>query len=91
MARVRSRYRPGVAADGPGYVKAKAKLTQKEVGLEHPARGPHRCSQCIHFNQQTQADCHIVAGRVLPRDWCHEFASISGRRENKRAEQINRI
>jgi len=65
------------------------KLAKTDVAFEHPARGPHHCSQCRHFNRDSRDSCEIVAGRVLPRDWCTKFASLKGRRDSKVAAHMN--
>jgi hypothetical protein len=38
------------------------------VQFEHPAKGPHRCGQCIYF--QPPDACSKVAGKVESEDWC---------------------
>ncbi len=65
------------------------KLAKEDVGFEHPAQGRNHCSLCIHFDRQTRDSCEIVQGRVLARDWCLKFASISERRAAKVGEHMN--
>lgn len=49
------------------------KLTHKEVGFEHPAKGPHHCSECKHY--QGLGNCEIVKPPIAPADWCEKFKS----------------
>ncbi len=65
------------------------KLSKKEVEFEHPAQGSDHCSQCRHFNRETRENCRIVAGVVLPADWCRKFASTRARREGRVAAHMN--
>ena len=46
-------------------------LSKSEVQYEHPAKGPHHCSQCRHF--KSPHSCEIVEGRIAPEDWCKKF------------------
>jgi len=49
-------------------VKAPDRMVSKaEATFEHPAKGPHHCSQCTHFNR---GRCSVVRGFIEPRDWC---------------------
>ena len=66
------------------------KLSKKSVGFEHPAQGRDHCSQCRHFDRDSRDSCEIVAGIVLPRDWCLKFASLKERRGAKVAEHMNK-
>lgn len=45
--------------------------TKQEVSFEHPAQGPHRCSECAHYRGADK--CQIVEGVVRPQDWCKKF------------------
>lgn len=47
-------------------------FTKAEVDFEHPAAGPHHCSQCEHFIRD-QERCHIVSGHITAPDWCKKF------------------
>ena len=47
------------------------KLAKAAVGFEHPAKGPHHCSQCRHFDPPH--GCEIIAGSIDPGDWCERF------------------
>ena len=49
-----------------------AKLAKSAVRFEHPAKGPHHCSQCRHF--EPPHVCEIVAGAIDGVDWCERFA-----------------
>lgn len=51
---------------------AKEKYTKAEVGFEHPAGGNQRCAGCVHF-EADRLHCELVAGRILPGDWCREY------------------
>ena len=46
-----------------------------EVNFEHPSRGMHQCSQCVHFDPGgiSGGHCQIVAGVVRATDWCDRF------------------
>ena len=46
---------------------------KSEVQFEHPAKGPHHCSQCVHYYGHGM--CEIVKGKVEPQDWCKKFES----------------
>jgi hypothetical protein len=48
-----------------------AKLSKESVGFEHPAKGPHHCGQCRHF--EGPRACEIVAGLIRSEDWCRRF------------------
>ena len=67
-----------------------AKFTKAEVGFEHPAKGPHHCSQCKHFMADEDA-CRIVAGHVTPRDWCKKFASRAAARQAVHDAHLNSV
>lgn len=47
------------------------KLSKSEVGFEHPAQGKQACAGCSHF--EAPLHCQIVAGRIMPDDWCKEW------------------
>ena len=47
------------------------KSSKTSVGFEHPAKGPHHCSQCEHF--RPPHGCEIVEGNIDPGDWCRRF------------------
>lgn len=49
------------------------KLTKIAVKYEHPAQGPHHCSQCVHFQVEAPKHCEIVEGIIQPEDWCKKF------------------
>lgn len=50
------------------------KLSHDEVGYEHPARGPHHCSQCEHYQRPNRGwRCEIVQDPIRPEDWCEKF------------------
>ena len=66
-----------------------AKFQKSQVDFEHPAKGPHHCSQCRHF--EAPDACEIVAGTINRRDWCKKFASKSARRDAARDEHLNKI
>lgn len=59
------------------------KQDKKAVAFEHPAKGAHHCSECRHY--RADETCEIVAGRVLPRDWCKEFKAKSTRARRLKA------
>jgi 2'-5' RNA ligase superfamily len=48
------------------------KFSKPEVDFESPAKGPHHCSECVHF-LATAESCEIVTGKILPGDWCKRF------------------
>ena len=48
-----------------------AKVSKASVGFEAPAKGPHHCSQCVHWEPPDA--CEIVAGMVDGDDWCRRF------------------
>ena len=48
-----------------------AKLSHADVAFEHPARGPHHCSECAYF--EAPAACELVESPVAPEDWCERF------------------
>jgi hypothetical protein len=52
------------------------KLSKPSVGYEHPARGPHHCRQCEHFEPPSR--CAIVEGVIRPEDWCRRFKKLDG-------------
>lgn len=43
-----------------------------DVKFEHPARGPHHCSECVHWIPAADA-CRLVRGEVMAQDWCNKF------------------
>lgn len=49
-----------------------AKLSKASVGYEHPAKGPDHCGDCVYFQADSNA-CGLVAGKILPEDWCRRF------------------
>lgn len=49
------------------------KMSKSSVDFEHPAQGPHHCSQCRHFLSEDEA-CKIVAGHIEAIDWCKKFS-----------------
>jgi hypothetical protein len=49
------------------------KLSKQSVAFEHPAKGPHHCSECVHY---LGGACDIVAGKIEPADWCEKFKEI---------------
>jgi len=51
------------------------KLSHRLVEFEHPAQGPHHCSQCKHWLGPKPDDdsCGIVVPPVTAPDWCKEF------------------
>lgn len=48
------------------------KLSKSAVGFEHPAKHAQQCARCVHFVQGKRA-CKIVAGLVMPADWCKKW------------------
>lgn len=46
-------------------------FSKAQVGFEHPAKGPHHCSECKHFRGPNS--CEIVSGRIEAGDWCEKF------------------
>ena len=50
-----------------------AKLAKSDVEFEHPAKGPHHCSECRHFLRAERA-CTVTQGRIMPQDWCNKFS-----------------
>lgn len=46
-------------------------FTKSDAAFEHPAQGPHHCSQCVHYLRR--GSCRIVAGIIEPGDWCKKF------------------
>jgi len=53
-----------------GDTRVGAKVAKPSVGFEHPAKGPHHCSQCQHYQG---GSCEVVQGRIAPGDWCRRF------------------
>ena len=49
------------------------KYSKSEVGFEHPAQGQQTCAGCSHFEVDAPLHCEIVAGRILPGDWCRKY------------------
>ena len=49
------------------------KFSKAEVNYEHPARGEHKCSECVHFEVIRPNGCEIVRGLILPGDWCNKW------------------
>ena len=49
-----------------------AKFLKMEVKFEHPAKGPDRCIDCIHFLPRQHA-CQIVRGYIEAADWCDRY------------------
>lgn len=48
------------------------KLAKAAVGFEAPAKGPHHCSQCQHW--EPPKHCAIVEGDDIDADdWCRRF------------------
>lgn len=47
------------------------KASKASVGFEAPAKGPHHCSQCRHF--EPPHACEIVEGDIDADDWCRRF------------------
>jgi hypothetical protein len=47
------------------------KLEKADVDFEHPAKGPHHCSECEHF--EPPHACGLVKGRIDAGDWCRRF------------------
>lgn len=43
-----------------------------EVKFEHPAKGPHHCSECMYF-VASERGCKLVIGKIEPGDWCDQF------------------
>jgi len=54
------------------------KHTKASVGYEHPAQGPHHCSQCEHFEPPSR--CEIVAAVIRAEDWCRRFVKRNDKR-----------
>lgn len=52
------------------YTEAK-KLTKQQAQYEDPARGPHNCFECEHFNGPHE--CFRVAGDINGSGWCKEW------------------
>jgi hypothetical protein len=52
------------------------KASKPSVGFEHPAKGQHHCSECVHF--EVPHRCAIVAGLIQPGDWCRRFTKLDG-------------
>jgi len=65
------------------------KLAKSAVAFEHPAKGPHHCSECRHF--VSPGNCRIVAGTISPRDWCKRFLDKRGARQAVRDAHLNSI
>jgi hypothetical protein len=51
---------------------SKGKLSKQEVHFEHPAKGMHKCYECVHFLLKKE-ECKIVAGKVEKNDWCDKW------------------
>jgi len=57
------------------------KYDKSKVQFEHPAKGPHHCSQCVHFNKPARPydllkkNCEVVIGLVEKVDWCNRFSA----------------
>jgi hypothetical protein len=50
------------------------KYAKSEVDYERPAQGMDHCSECVHFEVYLWKNkCEIVAGEILPGDWCSKF------------------
>jgi len=49
------------------------KYSHEEVGYEHPAKGPHHCSECKHYETGGGWHCEIVKDPIHPEDWCKKF------------------
>lgn len=47
-------------------------LPHAEVEFEHPAKGPHHCSECVHW---LGARCEIVEPPVEAGDWCNRWTA----------------
>lgn len=58
---------------------AAVKLAKSAVDFEHPAKGPHHCTECRHF--LAPHGCELVRGHINAGDWCDRFTM-------KRARQI---
>ena len=52
-----------------------AKLAKSDVEFESPAKGPHHCGECRHFDPPDA--CEIVAGAIGADDWCNRFMPMS--------------
>lgn len=50
------------------------KFTKTEVDFEHPAKGVNHCGECKHFEVHGPKLCEIIAGTILPEDWCNKFS-----------------
>lgn len=50
------------------------KLSKTDVGFEHPAKGKDHCSGCVFFQVDAPRHCHIVAGIIMPEDWCERWS-----------------
>jgi hypothetical protein len=61
------------------------RLSKQEVHFESPAKGPHHCAQCIHF-EHGKDSCSIVEGLVKPEDWCEEY--YSGKPNGKATQTV---
>ena len=48
-------------------------LPKSEVEFEHPAKGDHHCSQCVHFEVLHKNGCEVVQGHIEAQDWCDKF------------------
>jgi hypothetical protein len=53
-------------------------LPKSAVEYESPAKGPDHCSLCKHFEVRHRHGCEIVAGTILPADWCNKFSRRRG-------------
>jgi hypothetical protein len=52
-------------------VMSSSKLSHADVAFEHPARGPHHCSECARF--EAPDACELVESPIAPEDWCERF------------------
>lgn len=46
------------------------KESHDAVAFEHPAKGPHHCSECEHY---VGRHCTKVVDPISPGDWCRLF------------------
>ncbi len=60
--------------------RSNKKYAKSEVKYERPAQGMDHCSDCLHFEPFLWKNkCEIVAGEILPRDWCDKFKRKRGK------------
>lgn len=69
------------------YAKVSTKNSKSAVEFEHPAQGPHSCSECTHFNENS---CELVEGDIESQDWCKLFKAKGVQTEETAGQNIQR-